>query len=211
MTAAPHEVLTPWAPYYEITGAAAAALTGLQFVAVTLMAQSSVPGTGGDGAEHTMAAFGTPTVVHFAAALLLSAGLSAPWPSFVALRLTLAAAGIVGLAYAGVVLRRARRQTRYAPVLEDWVWHVALPTLAYGGIAGSAAFARDPGVVLFGVAGMTLVLLCVGIHNAWDTVAYMAAQVETPTAASPPPASLPPGPATASPEPPRQRRRPARR
>ena len=171
-----HAVLGPWATYYEITGSAAAALTGLQFVVQTLIAQADVPTPTGAAAEHTVAAFGTPTVVHFAAALLLSAGLSAPWPSLGALRVVLVAAGMGGLGYAGVVLRRTRRQTSYRPVLEDWVWHVALPAGAYAGIAGVALLTREAATAVFVVGAMTLVLICIGIHNAWDSVAYLTAR-----------------------------------
>lgn len=181
-----HEVayaaLGAWANYYVITGSAAAALTGLQFVVQTLIAQRDVAVPTEGAAEHTVAAFGTPTVVHFAAALLLSAGMSAPWPAVASARVVLGVAGVGGLVYAGVVLRRARRQTTYRPVLEDWVWHVALPAGAYGGIAGAAGLVRDPGATLVVVAAMTLLLLCVGIHNAWDTVAYLTAGQRAPTA-----------------------------
>lgn len=171
--------LAPWANYYVITGSAAAALTGLQFVVQTLIAQRDVPAPTGGADEHAVAAFGTPTVVHFASALLLSAGLSAPWPSLAGLRLVLLAAGIGGLVYAGVVLRRARRQTAYRPVMEDWVWHIALPAGAYGGVAAAAALVRDSEAALFVIAAMTLLLLCVGIHNAWDTVAYLTADAQS--------------------------------
>lgn len=182
---AAHAALAPWSTYYEITGAAAAALTGLQFVVQTLIAQRNVAAPTGDEGLHATAAFGSPTVVHFAAALLLSAGLSAPWPSLVALRLVLVASGLVGLAYAGVVLRRTRRQTSYRPVLEDWVWHITLPAVAYGGVALTAGLVREPAPALFGVATVTLLLLCVGLHNAWDTVAYLTARPASPPEPAP--------------------------
>ncbi|GJG85774.1 hypothetical protein tb265_09550 [Gemmatimonadetes bacterium T265] len=179
---AAHAALAAWATYYEITGSAAAALTGLQFVVQTLIAQGDVPAPGPAAAESTVAAFGTPTVVHFAAALLTSAGLSAPWPSLAALRVVLGTAGAAGLAYAGVVLRRARRQTSYRPVLEDWVWHVVLPAAAYAGLALAAWWLREPGAGLFVVGATTLLLLCVGIHNAWDSVSYLTARRRSPPA-----------------------------
>ncbi len=42
----------------------------------------------------------------------------------------------------------------------------------------AAWLARDVGIALFVVAAMTLLLLCIGIHNAWDTVAYLTARPE---------------------------------
>src|SRR5947209_10240595 len=67
-------LLTSWGNFYVIIGSAAAALTGLMFVVVTLIAGSRVERSSG-----TIGAFGTPTVVHFCAALLIAAILSAPW------------------------------------------------------------------------------------------------------------------------------------
>jgi hypothetical protein len=66
--------LKEWVNFYMIVGAAAGALIGLQFVVLTLIAERPPL-----RAEEAGAAFGTPTVVHFGAALLLSAVLSAPW------------------------------------------------------------------------------------------------------------------------------------
>jgi hypothetical protein len=173
-----HAALVPWDTFYVITGSSAAALTGLQFVVTTLMNDAQPPGARTrDTASASIGTFGTPTVVHFCAALLLSAMLSAPWRRLGPLRATVLAAGVAGLAYGVVVLLRARRQTAYRPVLEDWVWHVGLPLLAYGGLtAGALVFALDIADALFAVGAMTLLLLFIGIHNAWDTVAYITVE-----------------------------------
>ena len=66
--------LLAWETFYVIVGSSAAALTGLQFVVIVL--GSEVHALGG---APTTRAFGTPTVVHFCAVLLISAILSAPW------------------------------------------------------------------------------------------------------------------------------------
>ena len=65
--------LTEWDSFYVIVGSAAGALIGLQFVVMTLIAERPKP------AAEAGAAFGTPTIVHFSIALLLSAVLRAPW------------------------------------------------------------------------------------------------------------------------------------
>jgi hypothetical protein len=112
--------------------------------------------------------------VHFALALVLSAVLCAPWPGDTGLRATLAAVGVAALVYSAVVMRRAHRQQGYVPVLEDWVWHVVLPAVAYAAVlAAVVLLGRDTVVALFAVAASTLLLVCVGIHNAWDTVIYL--------------------------------------
>jgi hypothetical protein len=73
------------------------------------------------------------------------------------------------------VLRHTRRQTTYVPVLEDWIFHTVLPLIAYAGLLTSGVFlADDPAPWLFVVGGAALLLLFVGIHNAWDAVTYIA-------------------------------------
>jgi hypothetical protein len=168
-----HAALDGWAEYYLIVGAAAAALTGLQFVAQTLLAADLGRFEAGDP-EVATAAFGSPTVVHFTLALVLSAVMGAPWPSLEGLRVTLAVLGAGAFLYCVIVLRRARSQRIYHPVLEDWVFHVVLPLIAYGAVLSAAFFLGDGEVrALFAVGAATLLLVIVGIHNAWDTVTYL--------------------------------------
>ncbi|HEY1786942.1 MAG TPA: hypothetical protein VGJ73_02240 [Verrucomicrobiae bacterium] len=72
-----------------------------------------------------------------------------------------------------IVLWRLRSQTVYDPVFEDWLFHALLPLAAYGALTGSACVAGShEQVALYLVAGAALLLLYVGIHNAWDTVIY---------------------------------------
>jgi hypothetical protein len=61
------------------------------------------------------------------------------------------------------------------PVLEDSIWHTVLPAIAYVAllVAGIAAKA-DGRSALFVIGGGALLLLYVGIHNAWDAVVYIA-------------------------------------
>ena len=71
------------------------------------------------------------------------------------------------------MLRRVRRQTAYKPEFEDWLFHLVLPFVAYAMLAASAvAAAWQAGVALFVVAAASLLLLFIGIHNAWDAVTY---------------------------------------
>jgi hypothetical protein len=174
MDQAIHDLLGGWADFYLITGSAAAALTGLQFVVQTLIASNSHRSMGGSDPEWGIAAFGTPTVVHFSQALLISAAMCVPWLQFVGLRVFVGAIGVCGLMYSAIVLGRARRQLGYVPAVEDWVFHVVLPILAYGSVVASAVgFASDVDWPPFLMAAATLLLLLVGIHNAWDTVTFL--------------------------------------
>src|SRR5262245_60415071 len=109
--------LEAWGNFYVIVGSSAGALTGLQFVVLTLIAQLGTMRTG----PETLAAFGSPNVVHFCAALLVAAILSTPWHTMGQVGVPVALCGLAGFFYSIAVLRRALRQRGYRPVLEDWV------------------------------------------------------------------------------------------
>jgi hypothetical protein len=162
-------MLTEWESFYVIVGSSGGALIGLQFVVITLIADRR---RFADAAS--LSAFGTPTVVHFSGALLVSAVMSAPWPSLLPPAVMLSICGASGIVYSAIVIRRARRQTGYQPVAEDWVWYVALPCLSYAALVVSAVVLRtDAERGLFVTAAAALALLLVGIHNAWDTVTHI--------------------------------------
>src|SRR5438128_9564926 len=159
-----------WENFYVIIGSSAAALTGLQFVVVVLGAEARSIGP-------EVGAFGTPTVVHFCAVLLMSAILSVPWRAVSHAGLSLAAVGVAGIVYIDVRIRRARRQTRYAPVLEDWLWHCVFPLIAYVTLL-VARFALEgvPPICLLWLGPLALVLWFIDVHTAGDAVPYIATQ-----------------------------------
>ena len=62
------------------------------------------------------------------------------------------------------------------------MFHAALPTAAYAVLVGSALAAVDHARdALFGVGTSALLLLFIGIHNAWDSVTYLIAKRNTRT------------------------------
>jgi hypothetical protein len=161
--------LAGWENFYEIVGSSAGALIGLQFVVMALIANMPrKPGQALAGA-----AFATPTIVHFGTVLLLSAALSAPWQRTGSAAFVAGLIGFGGVIYAVIVTRRMRMQTAYKPEFEDWLFHCVLPFTAYVAlsVSGLAAFARA-NEAMFGVAAALLMLLFIGIHNAWDGAAY---------------------------------------
>src|SRR5271165_7204122 len=101
-------VLTPWSNFYVMTGSASAALTGLMFVVITL-----VTGVRLQRNPEGLLTFSTPTVVHFGAALLVSAILSAPWHSLLHPAAVLGLAGLFGIAYVLRLMHRTRRLSVY--------------------------------------------------------------------------------------------------
>ena len=162
-------LLTEWESFYVIVGSSGGALIGLQFVVMTLIAdRQSLAGSDAVGA------FGTPTVVHFTNALVVSAVMSAPWATVLPLTVALAMCGGGGLAYSAIAIRRARRQHDYEPVMEDWLWYAIAPCSLYGLLTVTGLLlTRDIHIGLFWVAGATLGLLLNGIHNAWDAVTHI--------------------------------------
>ena len=164
--------LAAWESFYVVVGSSGAALTGLQFVGIAIIAESKRGST-----LREISAFGTPTIVHFSAVLLNSAILSAPWRDISHASVAIAACGLLGIGYTLLVLRHARRQTAYVPVLEDWIWHTVVPFVAYGALFTSGSLLTgNPLSVLFVIGACVLMLLFVGIHNAWDSVTYLALQ-----------------------------------
>jgi len=158
-----------WESFYVIIGSSAAALTGLQFVVITLVAQLN------RGSSESNRAFGTPTIVHFGAVLFIAAILTAPWPSLWSIAVVLGFSAVAALLYAALIILIARRQTTYQPVLEDWIWHFTLPPIAYAMLLVATIILQgDPTIALFVVGAAALLLLFVGIHNAWDSVTYIA-------------------------------------
>jgi len=160
--------LAQWTSFYVIVGSSAGALIGLQFVVLTLIAQRPH-----HSAAEAGSAFATPSVVHFGVALLLSAVLSAPWSNTGTVAVAWGLIGLIGIVYAIIVARRMRAQDAYRPVFEDWLFHCLLPSSAYVVLFVSAWIAYSKTrPALFLVAAATLLLLFIGIHNAWDGVTY---------------------------------------
>ena len=162
--------LAGWENFYVIVGSSAAALTGLQFVVITLIGSELLARS--TGAE--INTFATPTVVHFCSVLIGASVLSAPWRDLSSAAMALGACSVLGVAYAIIVILRASRRMAYQPVLEDWIFHAALPLLVYlSALLAAIELPRQPTTSLFVIAADALLLLLIGIHNAWDSVIYV--------------------------------------
>jgi hypothetical protein len=172
--------LKEWENFYVIVGSSAAALTGLTFIVITISAERT---GSGDSAARRLAglrAFISPTVAHFTASLCVSAVLNVPGHTTLSLGCCLAAIGIVGTVYGARVIYwmiRTFTETEYTPFLTDWVWNAVLPMLAYLALLGAAAYLPMHLVPSLDVVGaVALLLLLIGIHNAWDVVAWVTTE-----------------------------------
>lgn len=173
MPVAEPSVLARWSNFYVIVGSSAGALTGLMFVVITLVAGVEAARRSPDG----LATYSTPTVAHLCIALLGSAILSAPWHSLAQASAMLALAGLYGVVYILSLTVRMRRGAgfSYRPELEDWIWYAALPLVSYVTIFTAAVLLpKIPEGALFALAGAFLLLVFIGIHNAWDIVTTIA-------------------------------------
>ncbi len=164
--------ISEWGTFYEVLGSASAALTGLQFITIALLAD--MPIRKADEAE-AGDAFATPTTVHFVSALFLAATGAAPWHDLRPAAALWGVTGVAGLVYTGVVMRRMRTQRAYQPVAEDWAFHAALPLLAYATLTGAAFAVRaHAAAALIAMPTSALALLLIGVHNAWDNVTFLS-------------------------------------
>jgi hypothetical protein len=162
-------LLAGWESFYVIVGSSAGGLTGLTFVVIALAAE------GQRARESGLRAFVTPIIVHFGQVLALSAFLSMPHPSVLALSIGFAVAGAVGLIWSGVILASIPKNSGdYQPVWEDWLWNVILPLIVYAAmfVAAFTVWHHVAGA-LYTIAASTLALLFIGIHNAWDIAVWM--------------------------------------
>jgi hypothetical protein len=163
-----------WENFYLIIGSSAAALTGLMFVVITLTAENRE-----EDATGAMDAFASPTVLHFCAVLLVAAILTTPGHTTASLSFSLGVCGVGGIVYSAQIIVRMRRLMRgnstYTPVRSDLIWHCLLPLIAYMCLLGAAAVVwASAEAALYSVAAGALLLLYIGIHNAWDAATWMA-------------------------------------
>ena len=171
------EPLQAWHEFYFLLGTSAAALTGLMFVVVSIN-----PDTIANRAQAGLRAFVTPTMVFFTTVLVVSALLLVPELAARSMAVLLAVSGIAGLAY--LVWARGHYHWSHGigqqpPTLdrEDWIFYIGLPFASYVLLVAAAI-----GIWLragFGaplLALTTMLLLIVGIHNAWDLVIWLAQQ-----------------------------------
>jgi hypothetical protein len=165
-------LLSNWHDFYMMIGTAAATLTGLMFVATSLAAGAERRASTLDAG---ISAFNTPTVVHFGSVLLISGILSAPWQAFSGVRFLLGLLGLAVVIYLIIVRRRMRQIPHYQTPLKDWLWYIAFPLLVYIVlIIAAIALPANPALTLYVISAAMLVLLFLGIHNAWDLVTFFA-------------------------------------
>jgi len=161
-----------WSEFYILVGAADGALIGLLFVVTTLSASMHI---GGETLSRGAAFYMTPTLYHFVAVLVLSALAVVPQVSALWMAAVVAFWSLAGAVYSvtmGVAMRRQR-----LPDSGQWadVWgYGLLPAAMYLGLCAAAwllwrGAAEAPYALAIGV----VVLMVIGIRNAWDLVMFI--------------------------------------
>ena len=159
-----------WENFYLIVGSAAGALIGLMFVVATLMA-----GLESSRVSHGARVFFTPIIFHFAVVVVVSAVAVVPeMPAHVA-GVILAFCAANGFAYTIATIFRMSAPGSDNPLhWSDMYFYGVVPAIVYLALAGAA------GAVWFAAAGvayaigaMVLILLLIGIRNAWDLAIFL--------------------------------------
>jgi len=160
-----------WHEFYVLVGTSAAALTGLMVVVISIS-----PETIAERPKAGVRAFVTPTMVFFTTALAVSALMLVPHLAPAPLAALLALASVAGIAY--LLWVRGHHHWREGKLdAEDWVFYIGLPFLSYILLLVAAiALWRGGALGAPVLAFVTVLLLVVGIHNAWDLVIWLSQQ-----------------------------------
>lgn len=164
-------LLETWREFYLLIGTAGATLLALMFVVVTLGPQAVAQQT-----ATGVRAFFTPIVVVFTTTTVVSALMMTPGLTPVVLGAMLAIVGLAGVCY--LLTTGAHTQWRLNNMLRiDWIWFVGMPILSYALLLVAAVGVwREATLGLYGVEAAVLLLLVMGIRNAWDVVLWIANQ-----------------------------------
>jgi hypothetical protein len=166
-------VFQDWENYYLMLGPAAAGLIGLLFVVVTLTS-----GQDRSKVSRGQALYMTPTVVQFAVVLTVSAVAMAPRLAVSATAVATGVSALVGLANAAracLGIRALRKGKPEDPHWSDFWCYGVGPAVVYLGLCVTAVaiFVQAPWAAQ-ATAASVLLLLLVGINNAWDLVTWIA-------------------------------------
>jgi hypothetical protein len=165
-------VFQGWDSVFQITGEAAATLTGLLFVVVTLSERQER-----SRMLRAVSIYLTPTVLHFAIVLSISALSVAPRLSVGVRAAVVGIAALAGLGNAlWACIGMSRRTPGSAPPhwSDFWLYGVAPTTLYAALLAVAGALAWGLAWSVHGLAAILLALLLLGIRNGWDLITWMA-------------------------------------
>ena len=162
------EILTQWHNFYALIGGAWTGSAGDADLCAAGGLRSYAQGQAG------IRSFLSPTVVHFTAILVICLLASMPTATWVLLCALLGCVGAIGLAYSGWVWRRMMKHGIVASIDSDRLWYALLPIPAYLLVIGAGVgLGERCGQSLDILAAALIVLLLIGIRNAWDMTVWI--------------------------------------
>src|SRR5437773_83456 len=163
--------LETWHEFYLLIGTAGVTLTGLLFVVVSLGPRvvANQQATG-------VRAFISPNAVFFTTTLVVAAALLIPDVPAMAVGAFLCVGAVGSLVYLAYTKAHRRWRLSKLPSL-DWIWFVGLPIASYVLLLLSGiGFLLQAALSMHGIAVALILLLVIGIRNAWDVVIWIAQQ-----------------------------------
>jgi len=161
-----------WDNYYVMVGTASAGLIGLLFVVVTLTA-----GVDRSQAERGAKLYLTPSVLHFAIVMTISAVIIAPRLPTQARGVLIGVAALWGAWFAvraTIGINKPRPGAEPPHWSDAWMYGGSPATIYFTLAAGAVAVWTGLPWAPYPIAVLTLALLLVGIRNAWDLVTWIA-------------------------------------
>ncbi len=164
-----------WQSFYEVTGEAAATLTGLLFVVVSFMSGREASKT-----VQGVKLFMSPKVFHLVSVLVISALALVPEGEAGAAIMAMTTWAALGLIYAVVVAARIHAAPEPAHWSDFW-WYGVAPAVAFVALTAATASAWASWPHAAGLVALCLMtLLVVTIRNAWDLVTWLAPRRDKP-------------------------------
>lgn len=171
-----YDVPANWSEFYFLCGSAAAALTGLMFIAVTFGSRLITP----EKLEYVEAFF-SPICYHFIQAFLLSAVALIPiaGPKTLGATILLTTAFRIGELARTYRLTKAASRESHDIETSDWVLGVILPAAVYvslitTGLCFLLGNAAAP--ALFAIS--LLCLLVIALRRVWEMLLWIATKVD---------------------------------
>ncbi|HEV2281411.1 MAG TPA: hypothetical protein VGX75_03335 [bacterium] len=173
--------LQPWQNFYMLLGGASATLVGLMFIAISLGQTRWTPEER-PILTASFSAFMSPTFIHFVYVLVTAAVVFVPTLSETVLGGLLVLTGIGSLGHIARNLPFFRERYRVGSIdRSDLWWYSLMPSVGYIlyldagiGLLRAAAGGISRGQALNALAAASVLLLVIGVRNAWDLVVYLA-------------------------------------
>jgi len=159
------QTIRGWQNFYMLTGAAAATLIGLLFVAISISVGTNLSF---ERARNSLRTFVSPILVYYVQAFVISCLAVMPLQNITIPGFVIAVPGIINIFLALKICWRILVLHRDEMDLGHWIWHFLLPLLTGLLLVGIAiGFFYDMQLVATGLAIADLLCLTIGLRNTW--------------------------------------------